>query len=243
MRVEERERRARSFGGVADEYERGRPEYPREAVEWLIGEARDVIDLGAGTGKLTRGIVALGRDVAAIEPSEPMAARLRAAVPEARVLAGSAEQIPLPDECADAVVAGQAFHWFDPPRALPEIARVLRPGGTLGLVWNKRDTEVPWVRRVSELVSGSEVWHQRSSASVSASGLFGELEEARFRHEQRLERQELLDLALSRSSVATLAERERAQVLDAVGRLYDEVAGTDGLVLPYVTFAYRAARR
>jgi SAM-dependent methyltransferase len=243
VRVDERERRARSFGGVAAEYERGRPEYPREAVAWLVGEAQVVVDLGAGTGKLTRGVVALGREVVAVEPSEEMAARLQSAVPGARVLGGSAEEIPLADGSADAVVAGQAYHWFDPPRALPEIARVLRPDGTLGLVWNKRDTEVPWVRRLSELVSGSEEWHQRTPVSVSASGLFGELEEARFRHEQRLERQELLDLALSRSSVATLAERERAQVLAAVGRLYDEAAGADGLVLPYVTFAYRAARR
>ncbi|MDQ3992262.1 MAG: class I SAM-dependent methyltransferase [Actinomycetota bacterium] len=241
--MDERERRARSFGGVAAAYERARPEYPREAVEWLVQDARVVVDLGAGTGKLTRGVVALGHDVVAVEPSEAMAARLRAAVPEARVLVGSAEEIPLPDASADAVVAGQAYHWFDPPRALPEIARVLRPASTLGLVWNKRDVRTPWVARLTELVAGSEDWHERQPASVPASGIFGELEEALFRHEQRLDRQALLDLALSSSSVAVGDASARAEVLNRVGRLYDEVAGDDGIVLPYVTLAYRASRR
>jgi SAM-dependent methyltransferase len=242
VRVEERERRARSFGGVADAYERGRPEYPAEAVAWLLGEARVVVDLGAGTGKLTRGLVAPGREVVAVEPSEEMAARLREALPTARVLRGSAEEIPLADGGADAVVAGQAYHWFDPPRALPEIARVLRPGGTLGLVWNRRDSDTPWVARLGELLASGEDWHERAPASVAASGLFGGLEEARFRHEQALGRQALLDLALSRSSVAVRDEAGRAAVLDAVGRLYDEAAGPDGIRLPYVTIAYRAAR-
>jgi SAM-dependent methyltransferase len=241
--VDERERRARSFGGVADAYERARPEYPREAVEWLVGEARVVVDLGAGTGKLTRGVVALDREVVAVEPSEEMAARLRAALPEARVVAGNAEEIPLPDRSADAVVAGQAYHWFDPPRALPEIARVLRPGGMLGLVWNKRDVRVPWVARLSDLVRASEEWQERPADSVRASGLFGPVEKATFGHEQRLDRQALLDLALSRSSVATLAAAERDRLLAAVGRLYDEAGSADGIVLPYVTLAYRAVRR
>ena len=242
MCVDERERRARSFGGVADAYERGRPEYSREAVEWLVGSARLVVDVGAGTGKLTRGIVALGREVVAVEPLGEMARRLREVVPVARVLTGSAEAIPLPDESADAVVAGQAYHWFDPPRALPEIARVLRPGGTLGLVWNTRDEEVPWVRRLSELM-GSESWSGRPVESIDASGLFGGVEEAQLRHEQPLERSVLLDLVSSRSGVATLESAGRARVLDAVGRLYDEAAGEGGLVLPYVARAFRAARR
>jgi len=240
--VDERQRRARSFGGVAAEYERGRPEYPREAVAWLVGDARLVVDLGAGTGKLTRGVAALGRDVVAVEPSEEMAARLRTAVPAARVLAGSAEEIPLVDGSADAVVAGQAYHWFDPPKALPEIARVLRPGGTLGLVWNTRDDAVPWVRRLSALM-GSESWSGRPVDSIDASGLFEPVEEAEFRHEQRLERGALLDLVCSRSSVATLERAGRARLLHAVGRLYDEAAGEDGIVLPYVTRVFRAARR
>jgi SAM-dependent methyltransferase len=240
--VEERERRARSFGGVADAYERARPEYPRDAVAWLVGDAQVVVDLGAGTGKLTRGVAALGRDVVAVEPLPEMAARLRSVMPEARVLAGSAEEIPLDDGSVDAVVAGQAYHWFDPPRALPEIARVLRPGGALGIVWNTRDDEVPWVRRLTELM-GTETWTSRTVDSVDASGLFDPVEEAQFRHEQRLERGVLLDLVSSRSGIATLDEAGRARVLDAVGALYDSVAEPDGLLLPYVTHAYRAARR
>ena len=145
--------RARSFGTVAEEYERSRPEYPPDAVDWLVGrEPLRVVDVGAGTGKLTRQLVALRHDVTAVEPSEPMLAQLRAAVPGARTIHAGAEEIPLADESADVVVAGQAFHWFDPDRALPEIARVLAPDGRLGLVWNMRDESVPWIARLWDLI-------------------------------------------------------------------------------------------
>jgi len=170
-----------------------------------------------------------------------MAARLREAVPAARVLTASAEKIPLPDGSVDAVVAGQAYHWFDPPRALPEIARVLRPGGALGLVWNKRDERTPWVACLTELMSASEEY-EGPRESVAASGRFGPVEEAEFRHKQQLDRQALLDLSLSRSSVAVRDATERAEVLERIGRLFDEVAGPAGVALPYVTLCYRAAR-
>src|SRR4051812_12101086 len=134
------QRRAQSFGGVADDYHRARPGYPVEAVRWLLGSSPlDVVDLGAGTGKLTAVLVGEGHRVVAVEPLEPMRSRLVAALPATPALEGSAEEIPLPDGCADAVVVGQAFHWFDVEPALREIARVLRPGGTLGLLWNARD--------------------------------------------------------------------------------------------------------
>ncbi|MDT7551138.1 MAG: hypothetical protein QOE84_3532 [Actinomycetota bacterium] len=134
-------RRALSFGAEARAYDAGRPSYPPEAVRWsLPPDAHRVLDLAAGTGKLSAVLLDLGLDVIAVEPDDEM----RALVP-AEALAGTAEAIPLPDGSVDAVVVGQAFHWFDPAAAVPEMARVLRPGGTIGLMWNAFDDEVPWV--------------------------------------------------------------------------------------------------
>lgn len=128
--VDERRKQAASFAGVADVYERSRPGYPEAAVAWLAGSTPgDVVDLGAGTGKLTRSLVALGHRVTAVEPLEEMLAQLRTSVPAARALTGGAEAMPLPDASIDVVTCAQAFHWFDHDRALAEIARVLRPGG------------------------------------------------------------------------------------------------------------------
>ena len=144
--------RAGSFGAAAEVYDRSRPSYPVEAVRWALPQdARRVLDLGAGTGKLTAVLLDLGLDVVAVEPSAEMRARIPA---RAEVLDGSAERIPLPDGSVDAVLAAQAFHWFDLDVALPEIARVLRPGGTLGVLWNERDESVEWVRRVWDLWAG-----------------------------------------------------------------------------------------
>src|SRR5918999_611214 len=142
-----------SFAGVADAYERGRPTYPDEAVRWLAGEEpRDVVDLGAGTGELTRLFVSPGHRVTAIEPLPEMLELLPAAAPGAFALLGNAEVIPLPDDYADIVTCAQSFHWFDHAVALPEIARVLRPGGGLGLVWNSRDDRDPWMARLSAII-------------------------------------------------------------------------------------------
>jgi SAM-dependent methyltransferase len=137
----DRATRSRSFEAAAEEYERHRPDYPPEAIDWaaaqlgLAAGAR-VVDVGAGTGKLTRGLVAAGFDVAAVEPGGAMLDELRLAVPEAEAHEAPAEQIPLPDESCDAVFAAQCYHWFDRERALPELRRVLKPGGGLVLVWN-----------------------------------------------------------------------------------------------------------
>ena len=146
MDREERERRAGSFGSVAEVYERARPGYPEDAVRWLAGsEPCDVVDLGAGTGKLTRSLVALGHRVTAVEPLPEMLAQLRSAVPGATAVTGTAESMPLADGAADVVTVAQAFHWFDHAAALREIARVLRPGGRIALVWNTRDDTEEWV--------------------------------------------------------------------------------------------------
>jgi len=243
MSDEELRRRATSFGSVAGVYERARPGYPREAAIWLAGDARRVVDLGAGTGKLTRELVALGYDVVAVEPLREMAEQLRAAVPGAVVVEGSAEAIPLLDGSADAVLAGQAFHWFDAPAALAEIARVLRPGGTLGLVWNARDDSEPWVARLSELIGSESEWDHSAPPEIAESGLYEEVEDELFHHRQRLDRRTLLELVSSRSLAATMSPEDRSALLERVGDLYDEIAGADGLVLPYVTHAFRARKR
>ena len=149
--------RAASFGAAADHYDRGRPSYPAEAVDWLVPTtAHHVLDLGAGTGKLTRLLHDRGLDVLAVEPSPGMRARLAAALPDVRLLDGTAEAIPLPDASVDAVLVAQAWHWVDPARAVPEVARVLVPGGRLGLVWNIRDEREDWVRQLGQTMHTDE---------------------------------------------------------------------------------------
>ncbi|MGH3133417.1 MAG: class I SAM-dependent methyltransferase [Gaiellaceae bacterium] len=233
-----------AFADVADAYARARPGYPGNAVRWLAGdEPRDVVDLGAGTGKLTRALVELGHRVTAIEPLPEMLELLPAAAPGAGAILGSAEVIPLPDASADVVTCAQSFHWFDHAVALPEIARVLRPGGRLALAWNSRDDREPWVARLSALVGNETVGVEDGGAPIEASGLFGPVETAVFRFEQLLDRELLLDLVRSRSYCAKLPPGEREPILEAVGRLYDETAGHAGLTLPYVTECYRASTR
>ncbi len=240
MTTDEFHLRATSFGGVADVYERTRPGYPDDAVRWLTGErpAR-VLDLGAGTGKLTRSLIAAGHDVVAVDPSEPMLAQLRAALPDVDARAGSAERLPLEDATIDVVTAGQAYHWFDPATALPEIARVMRPGGRLGLVWNLRDDSVGWVDELWSMFGDHE---GRRADDPEVIRPFGPVEQRTFRHEQRLDRGGLLGLVASRSYVAVLAAPERDELLGRVGALYDRVAGTDGVVLPYLTHCFRSTR-
>jgi len=139
---------ARGFGAGARAYESARPGYPDEALGILrdevgVGPGEEVVDLAAGTGKLTRRLVELGAAIRAVEPVGAMSLELERAVPGIEVLDGTAEAIPLPDSSCDVVTVAQAFHWFDAPAALEEISRVLRPGGRLALLWNERDETVP----------------------------------------------------------------------------------------------------
>jgi len=231
-----------AFADVAGAYERARPGYPEDAVRWLVGdEPRDVVDLGAGTGKLTRTLVALGHRVVAVDPLDEMRAQLVAAVPDVQAVAGSAEAIPLSDAVADVVTCAQAFHWFDHARALPEIARVLRPGGHLALVWNSRDDRDPWMARLSAVL-GNETVDDDDLAPVRASALFGNVESAMFCFEQVLDREGLLDLVNSRSYCAKLSAEDREPVLAEVARLYDETADDESVRLAYVTECFRAER-
>ena len=232
-----------AFADVAGAYERGRPGYPEDAVRWLVGdEPHDVVDLGAGTGKLTRALVALGHRVTAVEPLDEMRAELAAAVPDARALAGRAEAMPLPDASADVVASAQAFHWFDHDAALPEIARVLRPGGSLALVWNSRDDRDPWMAQLSAIIGNETIEEWDVIPILQEGGLFGPVETARFSFVQVRDRESLLDLVLSRSYCAKLPLSEREPVLDAVARLYDDTAGGEGVRLAYVTECFRTPR-
>jgi ubiquinone/menaquinone biosynthesis C-methylase UbiE len=230
------------FGQVADVYGRSRPGYPVAAVNWLVGgPPHRVLDLGAGTGKLTASLAAAGHDVFAVDPSPQMLAVLRSAIPGAVALEGRAEAIPLPDSDVDTVVVAQAFHWFDHAAAVPEIARVLRPGGRLALVWNLRDESTPWVAELSRIIGSQDALPVEVAPALRAAHtLFGQLETARFRHTQRLDQDILVSLVRSRSYVAVRSAAEQTEIVAEVIRLFDRFAESDQLVLPYVTLCYRA---
>jgi SAM-dependent methyltransferase len=234
-----------SFGPVADAYDRARPSYPPAAAAWLVDSAfAHVLELGAGTGRLTEQMVALGHRVVATDPLEPMLRHLVRRLPGTRAVLATAEQIPLRGRSVDVVIGAQAFHWFDLDRALPEIARVLRPGGHVGLVWNLRDDRVPWVRRLGALIGNQEHQQNDPTHALLSSQLFGFVESSTYRFWQPLDRAGLHDLVRSRSAIAMLPDPERADVLRRVDDLYEEYGrGADGMLLPYVTHCYRAVVR
>ncbi len=232
------------FAEVADAYDRARPGYPRAAAEWLTGGSPlTVVELGAGTGRLTEQLVALGHDVLATDPLDEMLQYLRARRPELRTATAPAEDIPVASRSVDVVVAAQCFHWFDLDRALPEIARVLKPEGVVALVWNDRDERVPWVRRLGGVL-GSPADRLDPTDALVGSRLFGYVEEATFRSWQRLRREDLRDLVRSRSHVAVLDPMARERLLRRVDELFDDYDhGPDGLLLPYMTRCFRAVVR
>ncbi|MFL6157716.1 MAG: class I SAM-dependent methyltransferase [Marmoricola sp.] len=233
----------RSFASVADAYDRARPSYPAEAVSWMVGAHRDgpvkVLELGAGTGLLTELLVAAGHDVVASDPLPEMLEHLTNRLPDVRTLVASAESIPLESDAVDVVVCAQSFHWFDHPVALLEIARVLRPGGVLALVWNVRDEGIPWVRKLGTII-GNDANRDDLADPARNSEYFGFVDSREYRFWQNLRKDELLDLVRSRSGVAVLTEPERAALLDRVSALYDDYGrGPDGMKMPYVTRCFR----
>lgn len=240
----ERPAPALSFARVADAYDRARPTYPREAAGWLVAGSRSrVLELGAGTGRLTEQLRSLGHRVVATDPLDSMLHHLVRRLPGTPAVIASAEQIPLRARSVDTVVGAQSFHWFDLDRALPEIARVLRPGGHLSLVWNIRDERIPWVKRLGALIGTADQQNDPTHALLS-SHLFGYVESSSYRFWQPLDRSRLRDLVLSRSNVAVMSDPERDRVLRKVEELYDDFGrGADGMLLPYVTQCYKAVVR
>lgn len=232
---------ASSFDAVAGLYAQARPSYPRAVVEWVLADdPRVVVDVGAGTGLFTRLITAPGRTVFAVEPSRPMLDELSRALTGVVAVEASAEAMPLPDSSADAVFCAQAWHWVDSHAASTEVARVLRPGGSLTLLWNLRDERVPWVRALGAAMR-ADGDHFRGDTEDPAVGIeFGTAE--RFFHEwsRELTHEQLLDDVRSRSYFALLTPNEQQRVEDAVARVLADAPSAAGIVaLPYVTAAYR----
>jgi SAM-dependent methyltransferase len=238
--------RSRSFGKAASAYAAGRPSYPREAVEWLLnGVDGDVADVGAGTGKLTEIVAQVlegsGARVTAVEPDPGMLEAL--AVPGVDKRLGSAEALPLDDASFGAVVFGQAWHWVDVPVASREAGRVLRPGGVLGLIWNVRDTAVPWVDELTRAMRGSDAEAMIEAGGPTVDSPFGALERRTFRWANPLTLDRLLQMAASRSYLITATEEHRQAVfadIRALAARAPEVAGRETFDMPYVTHAFRA---
>ena len=266
----------RGFGsaGAAAAYERGRPGYPAEAVAELVrvlgvAPGTTVLDLAAGTGKLTRQLLATGATLLAVEPVAAMRAqlaRLAAAErpggpepghpadrpgPGPLVLGGTAEAIPVRGRSLDAVTVGQAFHWFDGGRAVAELGRVLRPGGRLGLIWNARDESRPWVAEVTAILdrhAGDAPRYRdgRWRAAFDAADGFTPLRHRSFHHLHHLDRAAVLDRFASISFIAALPDAARARVLGEIDRVLaaePSLAGRDRVGLPYRTDLYWCERR
>ncbi|MDQ3607562.1 MAG: methyltransferase domain-containing protein [Actinomycetota bacterium] len=237
-----------------DDYERARPSYPPQAVDLLVGELEigpgsTVLDLGAGTGKLTRLLRPTGATLVAVEPVEAMRRHL-AAVADVQVLEGTAEAIPLADASIDSVVVGTAFHWFRGDQALAEIVRVLKPEGGLGLVWNNPDLDVDWVAEIWDLIGTKRRSAPRNrdlswkEAFASAPGLTP-LRHRRFSHAQQLGIDGLIARVHSIAFVASLPPAEREDLLERVREIassHPGLAGGDRLALPYRTDVYWCRR-
>lgn len=243
------------FAAAADRYAAGRPDYPAAVANWLrndlaLAPGATVVDLGAGTGKFLPALRNTGAALVAVEPVAAMRARIETEQPDVTVLGGTAQAIALPDASVDVVVCAQAFHWFASAEALAEIARVLRPGGRLGLIWNVRDASVAWVRRLTAILDEhqgdaprheSGVWRR----SFPAAG-FGPLQERAWPHAHVGPAEAVvLDRSLSVSFIAALPPEKRAEVADALhGLVADtpELAKGGTVRFPYVTRAYWCVR-
>lgn len=255
--MDEWARRGSSFGAAAAAYAEHRPDYPPDAVLWCVAPlGRDiaglrVLDLGAGTGKLTALLAERGADVTAVEPDEAMLAELRGRLPSVRALRGQAEAIPLADESVDAVLCAQSLHWFDRSRAVPEIARVLTAGGVLAALWNSDDDRVPWVAGLRDAAEGAAaptVSSRRAEAAHFPADQFGTRfapdERAEFANARSRTADSLVALMTTHSSMLVMPPAERVRLLAQVrGYLASRPETAGEFELPMVTFALRTVRR
>ncbi|MEK2472505.1 class I SAM-dependent methyltransferase [Streptomyces noursei] len=230
MDQNERLLHASSFGAAAVAYAEHRPDYAQAAVRWALDPAPGprVLDLGAGTGKLTATLVALGAEVIAVEPDQEMLAELRCSLPAVRALSGGAEAIPLPDASVDAVLAGNAMHWFDMAVAGPEIARVLAPGGVLAGLWNLMDDEVEWVAGLARVSGSAAVGRRDTPASwrvatadmhlpkTGVAARFDSPEQAEFPHGQRRTADSLVATIATRAGMLVMPEQEKEATLGRI---------------------------
>jgi SAM-dependent methyltransferase len=241
--------RRTSFGAVAADYAALRPGYPPDAVAFLLGDQpRRVLDLGAGTGLLTDVLLAAGHDVVAVDVSEPMLAQLRGRLPQVATATGGAEAIPLPDDDVDAVVAGQAAHWFEPAPAAAELRRVLRPSGVVGFIWNTRDERVPWVHALGELLTAEARDHEADQGVVDlfATELPATVDVFDSGTVQRLTPEQVVGGIGTRSYVATMDDAGRDRFLGRIRDLlatHPQTRGRVVLELPYRTAAHRLLPR
>jgi len=242
---------AQSFGSVVSAYDRARPDYPQDALDWLVAEldlrpGRAVVDLAAGTGKLTGPLARTGARVIAVEPSPEMLARLRQSLPGVEAHEGTAQQIPLADGVADAVCVAQAFHWFATEEALAEIRRVLAPGGRLALVWNRRETSHPGHAELDAIILPLQDGTPRHRSgewrrAMEATELFEPGPAEEFRFEQELTVQGFVERAESISFIAALEPRGRSQVLAQVQQVGRRLG--EPIVLPHTAEVFTYRRR
>jgi ubiquinone/menaquinone biosynthesis C-methylase UbiE len=247
---------AKGFANAADSYERGRPEYPAEALEYLIrslgiGPRSKIMDLGAGTGKFTRLLVSTRAALTAVEPVEEMRKKFASVLPEFVILSGTAESIPAPNLSFDAVVAAQAFHWFASGAALREIHRILKPNGKLGLIWNLRDESLDWVSELTRIVDVHEADVPRYKTGAwkkvfDQTPIFTPLEKRSFKYNQPGNIETVLDLVQSRSYIAALPDQTRETVLKKVVELlkkHPQTKGKDEIMIPYSTDVYWCSKK
>ena len=243
------------FTKEAQTYAHGRPDYPAEIADWLkgalgLGVGRTVADVGAGTGKFTRWLLATGADVLAVEPVDAMRAQIEAEPPGVRALAGTAQRLPLPDASLDALVCAQAFHWFATAEMLDEFHRALKPGATLGLIWNVRDESVDWVAQLTAIVTPHEGdaprFYKGDWRRPFPHSGFGPLVETRFRHEHiGTPQQVIVDRFLSVSFIAALPPSDNAAVrarLQSLIETHPDLRGRETIRFPYQTVAFHCTR-
>jgi SAM-dependent methyltransferase len=253
MALDERATRATSFGAIAEDYDRFRPGPPAAAVEWILPRQCDsIVDIGAGTGALTRLLVDHARRVTAVEPDPRMAEVLAARVPGAAVVAGKAEALPIPDGDCDAVVGSSMWHWVDEARASMEAARVLRPGGVLGLLWSGPNRSEGWLSEVlgrfrsQELAARSdEDRRRRHRVNLPAAAPFGEPETHLVRWSIMVTPDEIIGLSGTYSGFIVLPEAERVRLRDdltEVVRTHPAIVGRDQVELPMRCLCWRAVR-